>query len=365
MANKFTDVLSLTPSLLTTNEIPECIDLAIESFDEYNDYPDHIVKWFNNRINHNPWQKTLPGIGVGIRDKDKLIAFRAMCAQPWWINGKSTIIAFGANTAVDSNYRGQGIASLLIKNSRGFNTITGSTTAGLITQRIFKKLEFQEVGGKDNDFHIARCSFYDSSVKRFGKNLGRIIGNLADITVLLRSFRIKPKENFYLQDFTRCNEEFDELWSLSKITFDACLERSSQFLNWRIFDAPTCPLEISGLIDGSGKLRAFGIWHTTTFTDNVRMIHLRDLFCPANEETIIQAILYLLFEKWRNQGISWVSFELASPQLTKLFKANGYSWIPSKGNRYFIHSNPPLDKKALDCWYRSGLDGDYFDLPFS
>ena len=129
-----------THEILFERHITECIELAVNNFEEFKVQPTHIEQWFEQRIVRNPWQKALPGIGVGIKHEGRLIAFRAMFAQPWWLNGQSTIIAFCANTTVDHQYRGKGLATQLIDDSSKFASVTGSTTAGFITQKAYKKL---------------------------------------------------------------------------------------------------------------------------------------------------------------------------------------------------------------------------------
>lgn len=356
-AEEFKDVC------LFEKDIPDCVKLAINNFDEFQHSPEHIECWFKQRIVNNPWQKSLPGIGVGIKHENKLIAFRAMFAQPWWINGTKTIVTFGANTAVDSSYRGKGLGTQMINTSKTFTPISGSTTAGHIFQKACRKLDFNEIGGSGNNFFRLRASFQGAFQKRLGKTLGSALGKVFDYGIKFHEINNQPKESFSLSDVSRCGDEFDHFWENSKWGYVSCLERSSDYLNWRLFDFPTCPLHLTSLRDSSGALRGYGIWHVNKFSEYITMAVLRDIFYPINEEATVSALLYLLIEKWRNSGISWISLEVASPQLTALFYALGYEHIPSRGNRYQIFSEPTIDHGILEGWYRSGLDGDYFDLP--
>ena len=129
-------------SLLRTQDIPDCVEIVRRTFAEFDGEPDAIANWFDARITHNPWQRALDGIGLGARDGGRLIAFRAMSAQPWWIEGKSTVIAFMGNMSVDSAYRGCGLGGKLIANSRECAELTGTTTAGNITQKVYRKQGF-------------------------------------------------------------------------------------------------------------------------------------------------------------------------------------------------------------------------------
>ncbi|PKM12939.1 MAG: hypothetical protein CVV13_03695 [Gammaproteobacteria bacterium HGW-Gammaproteobacteria-3] len=355
---------TFTSELLFAKDIPTCVQLIQANFEELQHHSELIDQWFTQRIVHNPWQTSLAGIGVGIRHHGRLIACRAIFAQPWWLQGRSTVIAFCANTAVDRNYRGQGLASLLMEASSQLAHLTGSTTAGAITQKAYNKLSYQAIGGTDNDFYRLRSCYSGSAVKHFGKYLGVGVGRLLNIGLQLRERRHKPSQRFYLQAPRRCGQTFDELWQRARNGYGSCLERSSAYLNWRLFDAPTCPLKLSALRDDDGLLRAYAIWHATEFPGAIRMAVLRDLFCPVEDETSIQALLYLLINNWRASGISWISLEVSAPHLTEIFAGNGYEWVPSRGNRYYIHSDTPLDDHTLAHWFRSGLDGDYFDLPF-
>ena len=347
---------------LLEKDIPDCVALAQNNFEAFQHSPEQVDLWFKQRITNNPWQKSLPALGVGIRHKNKLIAFRAMFAQPWWIDGTKTIIAFGANTAVDSTYRDKGLATQMIGDSKKFAAISGSTTAGHIFQKSCKKLGFIEIGGTNNNFFRLRASFQGSAQKRLGKTLGGILGKAFDLRIIFSELKNKPKADFFLTDVTRCGEEFDLFWEKSKWGYASCLERSREYLNWRLFDFATCPLHLTSLRDLPGELRGYGIWHITKFSEDITMVVVRDIFYPINDEVAVRALLYLLIEKWRKTNISWISLEVASPPLTALFCSLGYEAVPSRGNRYQIFNESNIDSKILANWYRSGLDGDYFDL---
>jgi GNAT superfamily N-acetyltransferase len=346
-----------THEVLFEQHIPECIQLAVNNFEDFKHQPTHIEQWFTQRIINNPWQKNLPGIGVGIKHNGRLVAFRAIFAQPWWLNGQSTMIAFCANTSVDKQYRGLGLASLLIQHSSQFAAITGSTTAGIITQKAYKKLGYIEVGGISNDFFSLRVSFQGSLIKRFGKLLGSWLGRLLDLSLQVRDTKLRAQPSFYLKECFYCDEQFDQLWERGKHGYHSCLERSSAYLNWRLFDARTCQLHLSALYDSFSRLRGYAIWHVQHFSDSVSMVVLRDVFYPQRDQTCLRTLLALLIEQWRNQGISWANLEVASPQLKALFTQAQLS----QGNRYQIHSAFPLSSGTVDNWFRSGLDGDYFD----
>ncbi len=199
--------------------------------------------------------------------------------------------------------------------------------------------------------------------KRFGMQLGRLFGTVFDSKLLLRDFIHKPNEKFYLSEIKRCDQEFNFLWEKAKFNYSSCLEHSSQYLNWRLFDYPTCRLQLSAIKDFNNTLRAYGIWHLNEFSGGVNMAVLRDVFYDTTDEEAVKGLLYCLINHWRGEGISWVSLEVASPLLTALFKRFGYEHVPSRGNRYQIFSNTPMEPAVLRNWYRSGLDGDYFDLP--
>lgn len=353
---------NFSPVCLLERDIPDCVGLAINNFDAFQHSPEHVEHWFKQRIINNPWQKYLPGIGVGIKHKHKLIAFRAMFAQPWWLGNTKTIIAFAAHTAVDHAHRGKGLATQMINESKKLAVITGSSTAGIITQKAYYKLGFNEIGGSDNNFFILRASFKGSFQNRLGKPVGNLLGRLFDYGMMLRELNNKPKDKFCLIEEYRCGVEFDHFWENSKGGYASCLERSSDYLNWRIFDYPTCPLHLTSLKDSSGALRGYGIWHVSKISECITMAVLRDIFYLIEDEAAVRALLYLLIKKWRDSGISWISLEVASPQLTAIFYTLGYEHVPSHGNRYQIASEPTIDHNILKNWYRSGLDGDYFDL---
>jgi hypothetical protein len=132
-----------------------------------------------------------------------------------------------------------------------------------------------------------------------------------------------------------------------------------------LFDNPTRPLHLASLMDSSGVLRAYGIWHLEEFDARIRMAVLRDVFCIKEDTEALRRILQLLFAHWRKKGITWVSLEFASPWITALFREIGFEHVPSHGNRYYVSSQFPIAAPILCNWFRSGIDGDYFDLPVS
>lgn len=348
--------------ILQPEDIGECVRIAVANFDEFRDHPQYISQWFERRIAHNPWQSALPGPGVGVWHGSRLIGFRAMFAQPWWLNGKSTVIAFCANTSIDQQYRGKGLATQLISATKNFSAITGSVTAGDITQKAYRKLDYQPIGGESNDFFRLRIGYRGSWEKRVGKPLGQLLGGVCDLGLLWRDRKLFRSE-FVLEESRHCGAEFDSLWERAKTAYPSCLERSSRYLNWRLFEFPTCPLQLLSLRDSTGTLRAYAIWHRQSFADSVSIAVLRDVFYLPQDESAIRGLLYHVFSYWRKNGISWGSLEVASPRLTALFKELGYEALGSHGNRYQIYSDPALPKNVLTDWYRSGIDGDYFDHP--
>lgn len=349
-------------SLLRTQDIPDCVEIVRRAFAEFDGESDAIANWFDARITHNPWQRALDGIGLGARDGGRLIAFRAMSAQPWWIEGKSTVIAFMANTSVDSAYRGCGLGGKLIANSRECAELTGTTTAGNITQKVYRKQGFVAIGGEGNDFFRLRASYVGSVQSRIGSKLGRLTGRVADTLSAGVERRLGTVRGFRLASVARCSEEFDDLWARARSGYTSCLERSSQYLNWRLFDFPTHPLSLLALRDEGGCLRGYGIWHQLKYSEHVLCAVLRDLFVAIDDDDAVRAFLALAIQHWRDLGITWVNLEVASNRLTRLFASLGCEQMPSIGNRYHVHSRQALSQEVLDGWFRSGLDGDYFDI---
>lgn len=340
-------------------DLPDCIDIARRSFEGFD--TEAVANWFEARVADNPWQQTLDGIGVGVRDGARLIAFRAMFAQPWWIDGRSTVIAFAAHTCIDPAYRGAGLGSRLIAGSRDLAALTGSTSAGNVTQKIYKKQAFVEIGGHSNDFFRCRASYGGSMQSRLGRGLGKLAGRILDACARGPESKLGDPRGFRLELPQACSVDFDALWVRARPGYAACLERSSRFLNWRIFECPTRHLSLAALRDGGGQLRGYAVWHVEAYSRHVSCAVLRDLFTAADDADARRALLCLLMRHWRRLGMSWVNLELASPQLTPLFAGLGCERLPSIGNRYHLFSQTPLSPQTLGGWFRSGLDGDYFD----
>jgi GNAT superfamily N-acetyltransferase len=355
------DPAALQVSRLRHQDIEACICVACASFDHFEHDADVLRHWFEARVTRNPWQQAIDGIGVGIRHRGRLIAFRAMFAQPWWLEGRETVLAFAAHTSIDPAFRGAGLGSRLIAASRECAEITGSTSAGDITQKVYRKQGFFAIGGEGNDFFRLRVSYVGSMKSRLGAALGQWAGRACDALGTGVEVNLRDDRGFLLESVDRCDPEFDELWLRARAGYPSCLERSSRYLNWRLFDAPTHPLALLALRDVSRRLRAWGVWHELRYSRHVSCAVLRDLFVAVDDDVALDAFLRQAILHWRRCGLAWANLEVASPHMTQRFRAAGYEHVPSIGNRYHVHSRQPLAESTAGQWFRSGLDGDYFD----
>ena len=342
---------------ITETDFTACVELGGKTFSIDRDI---MFEWFQKRLLHNPWQGESRSMGIGLWRDKTLMGYRAMSGQPWWMEGREVGISFAAHTAMSKELRGLGLGNELIQRSAMCADFTGSTTAGVITQKIYSKLGFHAIGA-DNNFYRSRISFAGSLSKRFGV-AGKLLAPVVDKISGISKKTLDKGVRF--QRLRKCDQRFDELWLRARYGYRSCLVRSSAYLNWRIFDCPTCPLYIGGIFEdnGRGRLRSFAVWHTQAFDKHVKMAVLRDLFSEVDDDDARKALLSALFETWRRNGISWASLEVAHPSVTGLFKSMGYEHIPSKGGRYHISAAKPLDERIKADWFRSGLDGDYFDL---
>lgn len=344
---------------LTESDLPECVALGSHTFGLGKN---SLEDWVQRRLFRNPYQANVHGFGIGAREKigGTLVAYRMMLGQPWWLDSEPVMIAFAAHTAVASHLRGMGVGKELTRRSAMCAYITGSSSSGIVTQNIYKKAGFYAIG-EDNDFFRYRISFRNSFKKRIGY-LGDSIGCLIDR--LLRSPSRQEASPCTFSLVTRCDERFDQLWSDARKGYGSCLERSSSYLNWRIFDEPTCPLWLGALHEkGTGRLRAYAVWHVQAFDKYIRMAVLRDLFSLRDDDTAREALIDRLLGYWHESGISWASFEIAHPVITSLFRRLGFEHVPSKGSRYHINpASRELGARFRHDWFRSGLDGDYLDV---
>ena len=361
MADPTPGLAGLEVVRLRLEDIEDCIRLARASFEHFEHDDDALRQWFAARVIGNPWQSAIDGMGVGARHEGRLVAFRAMFAQPWWLEGRETVVAFAAHTSIDPVYRGAGLGSRLIAASRDCARITGSTTAGDITQKVYRKRGFDAIGGAGNDFFRLRVSLGGSMASRLGAALGRPVGRLCDALLPGATQGLRGGHGFVIEPVVRCDAAFDALWARVRTGQTSCLVRSSHYINWRVFDQPTHPLALLALRDGDGRLRAWGAWHEQRYSAHVSSAVLRDLVVPEDDVAAQDAFLREAILHWRRRGMSWASLEVASPRLTQRFAELGFERLPSIGNRYHVHAQPPLAPSTLTGWFRSGLDGDYFD----
>lgn len=348
--------------VLPPQAIPECLHVVDAGFDELRGRREAVAHWFEQRVLANPWQSSLPGIGVGLRQQGELVAVRAMFAQPWWLEGMDTVVAFAAHTAVLPACQGQGLGRHLVAASRAFARVTGSTTGGNITQKLYARLGFHAVGGDDNGFLRKRVSLVGSLRSRLGPALGTSLGRLLDVGLALRRGTPRLPPGWRLEPVERCGPEFDLLWAAVRDGEHSCLRRDAAFLQWRVFERPTAALRLLALRDARGQLRAAATWAVQHYSSQVGVASLRDILCPRHEPETLAALTAALLGHWRRAGLSWASVEVSSPDLLAPFVAARFTPVASNGNRYWIAGHDTLSEATLAQWFRSGLDGDYFDI---
>lgn len=349
----------LTSFLLGAGEVPEAIRLVAETFSLD---PGALGQWFEHRIEQNPHQGSLAGMGAGIRDdsENRLVAVRFMFAQPWWLEGRETVVAFAAHTCMRPGYRGRGLGDALVRKSAQCGSICGSTSSGVSTQPIYARQGYSAVGA-GNDFFRARVSWRGSLEKRLGRIVGRSLGSAADLLAGGRgSAGAGAAGSFRL--LQGCDEQFDRLWGEARTGYPSCLARTSGYLNWRLFEHRTCPLRLGAFYGSDGLLRAYGVWHLQRFDARISQAVLRDFFCAREDRPAAQALLVALFRHWRETGVSWASLEVAHPQVSALFRERGFQPAPSVGSRYHVLLPGSCAPETVAGWLRSGLDGDYADL---
>lgn len=347
---------------LPVEALSECLQVVDRGFDELQGRGESVRRWFEQRVLSNPWQSALPGIGIGLRRQGELVALRAMFAQPWWLEGRETVVAFAAHTAVLPAYQGQGLGRHLVDASRSVTHLTGSTTAGNVTQKLYARLGFHPVGGDDNGFFRRRISLVGALRSRLGATVGTPLGRVLDPSFALLEWHLRAPRGWRLHPVDRCGAEFDSLWAAVRASERSCLRRDAAFLQWRLFDRPTASLRLSALRDQQGRLRAAATWAVQRYSQHVRAASLRDILCPGDEAETLVALTGSLLAQWRDEGLSWASIEVSSPRLRRFFSESGFTPVSSNGNRYWVAGHDALPVATLDAWYRSGLDGDYFDI---
>jgi hypothetical protein len=338
--------------------VPESIELISSIF---HIDAQTIADWFQKRMLSNPYQHGVRGFGIGAWAGSQLIAEYGVLGQPWWLEGRETIAGFGTNWVVRSEYQGKGLGNELGRRAFACAPIIGATWTGVQTQGMMKKAGYLPLASGNDSFRT-RVSFRESLVKRLGKLAGSAASFAFDLSLLFREMRWAGSRRFRFELVKRCDERFDALWEGARNGYRSCLVRTSAYLNWRIFDAPTCPLYLAGLSDPEGRLRAFSIWHVQSFDKNIRMAVLRDLFGAFDDEEALRTLLVETMRYWRREGISWANLEVAHPVITALFQRLGLEALDSHGCRYLFHPCQSISDETWRTWFRSGLDGDYFDL---
>lgn len=320
--------------------------------------PSAVADWFAKRLIENPWQGDLgaPGV-VAVRD-GHIVAFRALVAQRWWIEGEEHTVAWAANTCMPEALRGCGLGTRMVDTGGACAPIMASSSSGLVTQPIYRKLGYLPLG-TDNDVHDLRVSLRASLAKRIGQGPACLVGSLLDA---LRPLPGHVPEGWRIEPFERADARFDTLWQETRAGWPAARVRDAAALNERLVTHATQQLSRVALHDPAGRLRGFAIWHVHHHDTFVRDAVLRDAYTAHDDATALEALLALLLRQWRREGITRAVIEVANPLITPLLGRLGFTHRPSQGVRYQLLARPPLSPATLHGWFRSALDGDYLDL---
>jgi GNAT superfamily N-acetyltransferase len=320
--------------------------------------PAAVADWLAKRILDNPWQRELEAPGVVALKDGRIVAFRALFAQRWWIEGEERTLAWGANTCMPAALRGAGLGTRMVDAGGACAPITASSSSGLSTQPIYRKLGYVPVG-TDNDVHDLRVSLRPSLAKRIGRVPAALLGGLLDALRPLPG-RIPP--GWRIEPFTTADARFDTLWRETRTGWPAARVRDAAALNERLVTHATQDLSRVALHDPGGRLRGFAIWHLHHHDAHVCDAVLRDAWTGREDATALEAMLGLLFREWRRAGVARALIEVANPLITPLLVRLGCTHRPSQGVRYQVLARPPLAAATLTGWFRSALDGDYLDL---
>jgi len=320
--------------------------------------PSAVADWLAKRLIDNPWRGDLgaPGV-VAVRD-GHIVAFRALLAQRWWIEGEERTLAWAANTCMPEALRGCGLGTRMVDTGGACALITASSSSGLATQPIYRKLGYVPLGS-DNDVHDLRVSLRPSLAKRIGQGPARVAGGLLDA---LRPLPGRVPAGWRIEPFERADARFDTLWRDTRADWPAARVRDAAALNERLVSHATQALSRVALLDPAGRLRGFAIWHVHHHDAHIRDAVLRDAWTARHDGTALEALLGLLLRQWRHNGITRAVVEVANPLITPLLAGLGFTHRPSHGVRYQVLARPPLADATLQGWFRSALDGDYLDL---
>ncbi len=320
--------------------------------------PAAVADWLTKRLVDNPWQRDLaaPGV-VAVRD-GRIVAFRALFAQRWWLEGEEHTLAWAANTCMPESLRGCGLGTRMVDAGGAVGPITASSSSGLVTQPIYQKLGYLPLGS-DNDVHDLRVSFCPSLAKRIGRAPAWVVGSLLDT---LRPLPGHIPPGWRIEAFERADARFDVLWRETRVDWPAARLRDAAALNERLVTLATQALSRVALFDPSDRLRGFAIWHVQQHDAHVSDAVLRDAWTSRHDATALEAMLGLLLRRWRRAGVARALIEVANPLITPLLARLGFIHRPSHGVRYQVLARPPLAEATLAGWFRSGLDGDYMDL---
>jgi hypothetical protein len=155
-----------------------------------------------------------------------------------------TSLRYGDDTAVDNDYRGQGISnSMRAFREQNFGTLSKydySTTVNPIIEKDWEKRHRSHLPFpvtrmvKINDVHLQleMRPMKNKLITRYGYYCLRILNKITNLFTAL----IKHGDDFRLVEVSEFDEKVDSFWERVKEDYTFILEKKRNYLNWRFQD---------------------------------------------------------------------------------------------------------------------------------
>ena len=262
--------------------------------------------------------------------------------------GKIYLIGKTENTILHPKYLGTGIYFIFEKKflqaeEDSFDLLY-TTFANGTPAKIRKKLGYEVVGKYITYTKVIKSTYIKQKIASLIENniannglkifLETISHLLSYPLTLFFSKKGKIDENLRITKLDNIGsffEEIDNFWDRNKAKFGITVNRSSEYLKWRIFENPNIKYEF---LVATHIGRVIGYVITKLSKSEVNSAAVVDLVCEQNDEVLFNSLLNAAVSRLINANVCSVSFTTLDSKnfLNKCLPKNGFLPIRRKAS---------------------------------
>lgn len=197
--------------------------------------------------------------------------------------------------------------------------------------------------------------------------MDRAISTLVNLGIRARDLHLDREISSDIQigPIERFDHRLDEFWNSAEHLFHACVQRTSQYLNWKYLEQPFLDYKVFGA-SRNGNLCGYIILRCTRAPEADTGI-IADLFVPFQDIKTLHSLLAFSIGYFKDHRVKYIEAASSAPTYKKAFEAMGFKKI--KVVTPLFHNNTVADEYLstlpLDGWFFGRGDHDWDQFPYA